>query len=925
MCDFSLSRSVRPAVRYSCLLFFALLLTSFTALRPWHSVEAASSAGVSLDRAGVVAGISDFPGATADASRAGLDRPAGIAFASNGRVYIAIWGNDGSAGPFRQGAVWSWPGAQALMDGAAPDVVLGQAGAVQVSNPESVAVDSQGRLYVADTGNHRVLVYNTVTVTGQQPDFIFGSNGASTELENKFLFTRGLAVDSQSHLFVTDEFNNRILVYNLPIASNNPAPIAQYTGLNGPRAVAVDGSDDIYIADSENAVVKVFDGPATAGTHAVPSRVIGTQHAAANCPTTGGSTGPLYLACPIDLVLDAAGRLYVSDTPNHRILGFAAAGVAPAVVYGQADFTGYLPNRGGVAGNNTLHSPLGMAFDGQGNFYVADFENNRIQRFSAPAGPPPAEISLAVDVAAQRKLISPYIYGMNFAPASLADELDLPINRWGGNATTRYNYQSDISNHASDWYFENIQESDATGLPDDSAANRFVDQNLSTGTQTLLTLPLSGYVANGVQHACGFDVTKYGPQQSVEPYRSRCGNGVRPDGTRITGNDPLDAAIAAPPSFTAGWVNFLKARYGAAGDGGVRFYNLDNEPDLWFETHRDVRPVGWKYQEFRNATTAYASAVKAADPGAQLLGPVVHGWTYYWYGAYDGQREDWSTPDDRLANGDMPFVPWYLQQLKQYEDANSVRLLDYLDLHYYPQAPGVTLSPAGDAATQALRLRSTRSLWDPTYEDESWIKDAGPDGGIVKLIPRMRAWVNQYYPGTRLAVTEYNWGALDHINGALAQADVLGIFGREGLDLATLWDLPDAGQPGAFAFRMYRHYDGAGSRFGDVSVQAASTDQDKLAIYAAQRSSDNALTLLVINKTTAPQSGALSIANAFVQVAAVYRYSEADLSRIVRQADISLGAAGNELTFPAQSLTLLVTSAQTPEFEHHLYLPVAAR
>ena len=98
-----------------------------------------------------------------------------------------------------------------------------------------------------------------------------------------------------------------------------------------------------------------------------------------------------------------------------------------------------------------------------------------------------------------------------------------------------------------------------------------------------------------------------------------------------------------------------------------------------------------------------------------------------------------------------------------YEETHGLRLLDYLDLHYYPQAVGVALSRAGDAATQARRLRSTRSHWDPTYSDESWI------GEPVTLIPRMRAWVERNYPGTRLAITEYNWGALDHINGALAR------------------------------------------------------------------------------------------------------------------------------------------------------------
>src|SRR5258706_16365117 len=64
--------------------------------------------------------------------------------------------------------------------------------------------------------------------------------------------------------------------------------------------------------------------------------------------------------------------------------------------------------------------------------------------------------ALSVNATAQRHAISPYIYGMNYASEALAQALHLPVRRWGGNATTRYNYQYDISNHASDWYFENI-------------------------------------------------------------------------------------------------------------------------------------------------------------------------------------------------------------------------------------------------------------------------------------------------------------------------------------------------------------------------------------------------------------------------------------------------------------------------------------
>ena len=109
------------------------------------------------------------------------------------------------------------------------------------------------------------------------------------------------------------------------------------------------------------------------------------------------------------------------------------------------------------------------------------------------------------------------------------------------------------------------------------------------------------------------------------------------------------------------------------------------------------------------------------------------------------------------------------------------------------------------------------------------------------------------------AITEYNLGALDHINGALAQADLLGVFGREGLDMAAIWAPPGAGTPGFYAYKIYRNYDDAGNGFGDVSVSARSEDQSKLSVYAAERSSDHALTVLVVNKSFADLSSTIAL------------------------------------------------------------------
>jgi Glycoside hydrolase family 44 len=524
-----------------------------------------------------------------------------------------------------------------------------------------------------------------------------------------------------------------------------------------------------------------------------------------------------------------------------------------------------------------------------------------------------AAISLNVDAIAARKPISPLIYGINgissnntSSDVSLMQALGLTVRRMGGNDVSRYNWQLDASNAGADWFFENKRMSNATNLPVDSAVNRFIGNNKTAAASSIVTIPMAGFVAkDGYLSTCGFSVAKYGLQSGSDQWQPNCGTGIKPDGSFVTGNAKSDTSIAIGSSFATTWVNALVKRYGAANAGGVNFYSLDNEPDIWYETHRDVAPQALTYDQLKAQSYAYAAAIKAADTNAKILGPVVNGWTYYWHSPYDGQRQDWSTPDDRNAHGGTPLVPWYLQQMKAYELTNKKRILDYLDLHYYPQSTNVSLQPAGSAATQALRLESTRSLWDASYVDQSWIAQAGPDNGIVKLLPRMRDWVSTNYPGTKLAITEYNWGAPEHINGALAQADVLGIFGRESLDLATLFPSPGINQPVAFALRMYRNYDGKASKFGDISVKAISNYQGQLAIYAAEESTTGALTIMVINKTANSTTAPLTLSN-FNPTGTVQRwqYSAAQLTQIVRLADQTVVNKTITSTFPANSITL---------------------
>jgi hypothetical protein len=528
-----------------------------------------------------------------------------------------------------------------------------------------------------------------------------------------------------------------------------------------------------------------------------------------------------------------------------------------------------------------------------------------------PAGPSAAAtITVNVDPDADRHPVSPQIFGMNFGTAAQMSRLKVPVRRWGGNAVTRYNWETDTNNSASDWFFTNYAGSaNPANLPNGSAADVFVDEIRAAAGEPLVTVPLIGWTPVDRTRRWGFSVAKYGPQRETEcsatGYAFWCnpdaGNGVTPGGQNVTGNDPADTSKAIDATFVTRWMAHLAGRVGNAAAGGVRLWALDNEPMLWSSTHRDVHPSGTTYDELWSKTAAIGAAMKAQDAGARLLGPAVWGWCAYFFSGADGCAPG----PDRAAHGGQDFLPWYLDQARAWETTHGRRLLDYLDVHYYPQASGVALTNDESAATSALRLRTLKSLYDPSYVDESWI---GTDvGQAVYLIPRMKAWIAARYPGTKLAISEYNWGSDDGISGALAQAEALAIFGREGVDLATRWVAPADNSKTEDAFLLYRNYDGAGSEVAGDSVRATSGNVDAVGAYAVRGGAGgNRLYLLLFNKGTAVQTTAINVSGGLSGTASLWRFTAA--SRLAPAGGAAPAGGTLTLDLPARSATLAVAA-----------------
>jgi hypothetical protein len=427
--------------------------------------------------------------------------------------------------------------------------------------------------------------------------------------------------------------------------------------------------------------------------------------------------------------------------------------------------------------------------------------------------------------------ISPYIYGIAFGEKTWPS-LKPAARRWGGNGTTRYNWETHFSNSGSDWFFENHGGSTYAEFLAESAAH---------DTLSAVTIPILGWVAkDGTSYS--FPISAFGPQSRVDPWHPDIGSGEDPSHKPIAPGPATRTSVAAPPDWAKRWVTAIHATEAKTGKRSVYEYILDNEPGLWNTTHRDVHPEPVSYDELLDRTIQYATAIRDADPEALIAGPAEWGWSGYLFSAKDLAGHGLHT--DRRAHDDVPLVEWYLRKLREHEQKTGKRLLDVFDLHYYPQGSNVYAGGAGgtDRETQLLRLRSTRSLWDPSYVDESWIKEP------VRLLPRMKEWVDKAYPGRAISIGEWNFGGEKDVTGALATAETLGRFAQYGITSAFYWTAPAPDSQSTFGFLAYRNFDGHGGRFLDWYVPTSpATAPDGISVFASRDDERKHMVLVVIN------------------------------------------------------------------------------
>jgi Glycoside hydrolase family 44 len=483
-------------------------------------------------------------------------------------------------------------------------------------------------------------------------------------------------------------------------------------------------------------------------------------------------------------------------------------------------------------------------------------------------------VSVQIDVLADRHTISPYIYGGSY-PQDSAHVTDSGMTevRWGGDATSTYNWQLGTDNAAADYYFEDYN---AEGFSNgsDSSSTQFIGDVEKAGSHPLMTMVMLPWVAQSAETSVtqggtnndhwSFSVATFGAQCSTDYWNSDAGNGLEADcSTRVTNNPvttayyPLldDHTQTCPAStcvYRSDWAAALATAFGNgtcsipySSITSCHFYDMDNEIEIWGSTHFDIHPNPSGYDELASVYRTEAAKLKTWDPQAVRFGPITCCWWYYWNGA---------NGNDKNAHGGVDFVPWWLNQIYWQDQIAGTRTLDVFDLHAYPDADTSGLT---QAQLQALAGSIYRDYWDPTFVSPSssinqpWTTNIQPNKTIPFRIPRMRAIANLIYPGTPMSFTEWNaaFAGESDFSTALGDADAYGIFGRERLALASRWEAPLPANPNYLALKLYTNYDGSHHGFGTTSVSDVNNgNPDLFSSYAALDSTAKTLTVMVLNK-----------------------------------------------------------------------------
>ncbi len=497
-------------------------------------------------------------------------------------------------------------------------------------------------------------------------------------------------------------------------------------------------------------------------------------------------------------------------------------------------------------------------------------------------------MNIVIDFTEETKEISPYIYGVNqYGNEDNLGEANFTAIRQGGNRLTAYNWETNASNAGSDWYHSSDDNLSSSDEPADIVRTLSQEAEENGIMYKLTTLQMAGYVA----------ADKSGQVSEENAAPSERFNEVR---FRSDGEFPDTPDLTDGVVYMDEYVNYIINMLGdSTSETGIQGYSLDNEPVLWSVTHSRIHPDPVTIEELCTKSAELAAVVKEIDPNAEIFGPALYGYTAYDHLADDDDSTEWE--DLKEANGYNWFIDCYLDYMCQASEEAGVRLLDVLDIHYYSESASVSAED---------RVQSVRTLYEEGFSENSWIGQWCMHN--LPLLPTIQESIDEYFPGTKIAISEYNFGGED-LSGTIAEAEALGCFADMGVYFATIW----GGNEYQFAaIRLYTNYDGKDSAFGYTLISTTTDDVSLSSAYAAT-DDDGLVTLMITNKDSSLNEDAtidLTTSETVYTVAAIYAIygdsSEIQLINIVESTDTNIF----EITLPPYCAAMVVLSEDASDF-----------
>lgn len=601
----------------------------------------------------------------------------------------------------------------------------------------------------------------------------------------------------------------------------------------------------------------------------------------------------------------------VAATPGNQQVALTWNASAGATSYNVSRSTTSGSGYAALASTSSTNYTDTAVTNGTTYFYVVSATNSagtsgNSTEVSAKPALQTADVTVTVDPN-QTKSISPWIYGIN-SYSGVPNPPHVTFDRAGGNRWTAYNWENNFSNAGSDFGpYSNDTFLSGSSTPAE-AVRSFIAGDHTAGLASLMTVQLQGLVsadANGnVSVVSPPDMTRF---KTVVDKKSSV------SGAPFTTTPPTtDANVYMDEFLWALDQKFSGQNIFGASPTLPTFVSLDNEPELWNSTHLEVQghnPV--TSDAYITKTIDLTKALKDQFPDVVIFGPVHYGFQ----GIYNWQ--------DELLNATPTGSNWfpdkYLQAMQTASNTYGKPLVDVYDIHWYPEvydsANTRIISMSGtslSAADVQLIVQAPRDLWDPTYNDAGnsnpWIyNELGQ--APVQIIPRLQAKIDAEFPAMKgLAITEYEGGGWNHIAGTIAEADMLGIFGVQGLYAAAFWPPSGTYDYALAGFRAFRGFDGASANFGDTSLAATSSDISKVAVYASEDTATSGRVVFVaINRSTASQ--VTSIAGMTLSgTASIYQMTASSAQgqtpvHPVLVGTMSVSGTSLQLTLPALSVT----------------------